>query len=258
MLLVNQDISVPRLSSIHIHNRLVGILHRSLLDPRVDIILRRKLQHLTNILGTSDHASPHLASFCNQSKSGESRNLILRCTNLNKLSIGPEQHEVLLKRHVWAGDGRYNQVERAVVLLGPALCLGSDELGSAHLQRILLLAVCSRDSYDFRRTESLCPQETEVSKAANTNDTDFLVLDITVLGQRTPDCDTSAQHGRSFSVADAVGDLNGEVGWGTAVVGITSVRFAAVWVFAVVGSDVSLGAVVLVSFDALFAVEART
>jgi len=48
------------------------------------------------------------------------------------------------------------------------------------------------------------------------------------------------------------------VGWGTAVVGITSVRFAAVWVFAVVGSDVSLGAVVLVSFDALFAVEART
>lgn len=97
-----------------------------------------------------------------------------------------------------------------------------------------------------------------MTQTANTNDADFLALDIAILGQRTPDCDTSAQHGCGFSIADAVGDLDGEVGWSAAVVGITSVGFAPVWVFAVVCSDVAFCAVVFVSFNALFAIEART
>lgn len=38
-LLVRQDIAVARLASFHLNNGLVGVLHRDLLDPRVNTLL---------------------------------------------------------------------------------------------------------------------------------------------------------------------------------------------------------------------------
>ena len=60
VLLVNQNISVSRLAILHINNSLVRILHRPLLNPRLDILLNCKLQHLLDVLGRTNQASAQL------------------------------------------------------------------------------------------------------------------------------------------------------------------------------------------------------
>jgi hypothetical protein len=48
--LVLQHIPVPRLSIDHINNSLVRLLHATLLDPWLDFLVSRKLQHLRDLI----------------------------------------------------------------------------------------------------------------------------------------------------------------------------------------------------------------
>jgi hypothetical protein len=49
--LVLQDVPVPRLTSFHIDDRLVRLLHAALLNPGLDLLVRSELQHLVDFLG---------------------------------------------------------------------------------------------------------------------------------------------------------------------------------------------------------------
>lgn len=47
--LVLKHISVPRLAIDHVNDSLVSLLHATLLDPRLDLLVRSELQHLSNL-----------------------------------------------------------------------------------------------------------------------------------------------------------------------------------------------------------------
>jgi hypothetical protein len=82
MLFVDQHVTVSSFTGIHIHDSLVGVLHGTLLDHRMDIVLSCKFQHLSNISWRADRASSQLASFSNECKSTESWKLVFRCSDL--------------------------------------------------------------------------------------------------------------------------------------------------------------------------------
>jgi hypothetical protein len=50
-ILVLQDVPVPRLTSSHIDDRLVSLLHAALLNPGLDLLVRSELQHLVDLFG---------------------------------------------------------------------------------------------------------------------------------------------------------------------------------------------------------------
>lgn len=60
MLLINKHVSVSRLALLYIDNSLVCILHGTLLNPGLDLLVDSKLEHLGDILGGSDGATADL------------------------------------------------------------------------------------------------------------------------------------------------------------------------------------------------------
>lgn len=60
MLLINQNIPIPRLPRFHIDNNLISVLQRPLLDPRLDLLIRRELQHFLDFVGRADGAAADL------------------------------------------------------------------------------------------------------------------------------------------------------------------------------------------------------
>jgi hypothetical protein len=71
--LVLQHIPVPGLSIDHIDDRLVRLLHATLLDPWLDLLVSRKLQHLRNLIWRSDRRTTNLDTTSDECESVDSR-----------------------------------------------------------------------------------------------------------------------------------------------------------------------------------------
>lgn len=69
VLLVHQNITIPRLARFKVDNDLVGLLQRSLLHPWLDLLVRGKLKHLFDLMWSADSAAANLDSTSNQSES---------------------------------------------------------------------------------------------------------------------------------------------------------------------------------------------
>ena len=93
--LVLEDIPVPSLSSLHIHNRRVSVLHRPLLDPWLNLLLSRQLQHLLNLPGSTNSRASNLESTHQEGKGVDRRKLAtVRSTNLDEGAVGLEQAKI--------------------------------------------------------------------------------------------------------------------------------------------------------------------
>ena len=212
MLLIDQHIPVPGLSSIHIYHGLVCILHRDIDIPSPDTLLREELQHLLNLMRRSDGAPPDLDTLPNQCERIESGNRILRRTNLDELPVDPQHLEILVQWHFWAGNRADDQIEGVAVAFRPIFVLvRGDEMGCAHLHSIFFLPAASADSDNFVAAECFGGHETEVTKTADTNNTDALTGASAVLLQRTESRDTATQHRRRDVGRDRVRNLHNEV-----------------------------------------------
>jgi len=69
MLLVHQDVTVPRLAIFEVDKDLIGVLQRPLLHPRIDLLVGRKLKHLFDLMRRADSAAANLDSAGNQCES---------------------------------------------------------------------------------------------------------------------------------------------------------------------------------------------
>lgn len=54
LLLVCQNVTEARQTLLEVDNRLVGILHRTELDPWVNVLVNAELEHLGNLLGAAN------------------------------------------------------------------------------------------------------------------------------------------------------------------------------------------------------------
>lgn len=60
VVLVDQDISVPRLAGLHVDDGVVGVLEGTLLDPGLDLLLGGEVEHVLDLLGRTDSATTDL------------------------------------------------------------------------------------------------------------------------------------------------------------------------------------------------------
>lgn len=108
--LVDQDIPIPCLSCIHIHHRLVRILHRPLLNPRLHAFLHGQLQHLLYLVRRTNGAATDSAALCDEREGVESGQSIFGRPDLDEGAIGAEEHQILFERHIGRGDGADDEI----------------------------------------------------------------------------------------------------------------------------------------------------
>lgn len=68
MLLVDQDDPVSRLASLERLESLVGLCQGPVVDPSLDTLLIRQLDHLADLLGSSNKTASNLDTLANQGK----------------------------------------------------------------------------------------------------------------------------------------------------------------------------------------------
>jgi hypothetical protein len=68
MLVVDQNISVPSLSGLHVNDGLVSILHWYVFISRPNTLLSKKVQHLPDLSWWADQAACQTAALKDQSK----------------------------------------------------------------------------------------------------------------------------------------------------------------------------------------------
>jgi hypothetical protein len=66
MLLIDQHITVSCLTSLQVHDHLVGIVQRSLLDPRLDLLISCEFEHLLNLTRRANGAAAKLDAVRNE------------------------------------------------------------------------------------------------------------------------------------------------------------------------------------------------
>lgn len=212
VLLIDQHIPVPGLSSFHIYYSLVCILHRDVDVPSLDTLLREELQHLLNLMRRSDGAPPDLNTLHNQCKCIERGNRILRRTNLDELPVDPQHSEILVQWHFGAGNRADDQIEGVPVVFRPVFVLvRGDEMGRTHLHSIFFLPAASADSDNFVAAECFGGHDSEVTKTADAHNADPLTGARAVLLQWTESRDTATQHRRRDVGCDRVRNLHNEV-----------------------------------------------
>lgn len=256
VLLVHQHVSVASLAVLHIHNSLVSVLHGSLLDPRLDVLLNSKLKHLLDIGGRSDKAAAELELTLDESEGVDGRKLTrVGSTDLDKVAAVTEELEVVAEGHLAAGNSADNQVNTLGVLVRPALIIvSSDVRVGAESKDLISLGSLTGDTDDLVSTKGLGEENTKVTQTTNTDDTDSLSRTAAVVAEGGVDGDTTAEHGSGDVGGKTLGDLDDEARVGTVVVGVSTVGLAdAVGVDGAVGAD-HLGAVVDSAGGALSAV----
>lgn len=133
MFLVHQDIAIPRFAFCHINNSFVGVLHWSRLDPRLDIVVHRELEHLLDLLRRPNAATANfdttqkcegvdLRQFAaigstKMSKASANAKDLVKANifaedlpNLDEDTIDLQQGQVSREGHVLVGNRADNQV----------------------------------------------------------------------------------------------------------------------------------------------------
>lgn len=148
-------------------------------------------------------------------------------------------------------DGRDEQVKGAGELGVPlGIVIRGDVAVGAHLERVCLLALLSRDGDDRLGPQRLGPHDDEMAQATEADDAHTLTRAAPEMLQRRIRGDAGAQHDRGRRRRDAVRDLEDKVARRAVVQGVAAVRLVAVQVEASVRAHV-LGAKVFVSGGAL-------
>ena len=90
--LVLQHIPVPRLSIDHINDRLVCLFHATLLNPWLDLLISRKLQHLFNLLWRPNSRTTDLDSARDERESVNSWEVTTIRSSVNSLANPQDLH----------------------------------------------------------------------------------------------------------------------------------------------------------------------
>ena len=214
------------------------------LDPRLDVLLRGELEHGLHLGTVTDVRGTDRATVAGELLGHEGGDRLVTEADHVELTPDLESAEVVVEVELVNGVGSVDdEVESKLVRLVPALLLGADELLSTHLKGILLLVGRVGDGVDLS-TESLGPQQSEVTKTTDTDDTNLLAGTSAEANKRRVDGQTSAEHRSGDGSLEVVGDLEDKVVVGTNVRGVTTLRDGTIRVRCAVCVD-GVGAVVL-------------
>lgn len=97
--LVGEDVAESGLALLHIDDGLVGIAHWSELNPGLDALVGRKLEHLVDLSRAADERACETATLEDQA-GGVERDSLLGETNLHHGAVELQQAKVVMQRHL--------------------------------------------------------------------------------------------------------------------------------------------------------------
>lgn len=101
LLVVAKDVTVTSLASLHIDNGGVRILHRTLLNPGVDLLVGGQLEHLVDLLRAANSATTDLNTVDDEGEGVDVGELTtVGGTDLDKSALCLEKCKVAIKRHL--------------------------------------------------------------------------------------------------------------------------------------------------------------
>jgi len=257
MLFVDEYIPIPCLAILHIHDHLISVLQAAQLNPRPDLLLSSKPQHLLDLPRRADAAAADLRILGDERKGREARQIALGRAHLHEQAAVREQLEVAVERHARVRHGAHDQVQRRGAGVRPAgVLVGGDEARGAHGERVGALRGTAADGDEVGRAQRRREQHAEVAQPPQPDDADARGRARAVPPQRAEHRDAGAQQRRGVGAGQRRWDAHAEVRRRPHVVGEAAVAGAAALGFRVwhgVGGD-HVRAVVLVARGALRAV----
>ena len=164
MLLVDQHIPISRPTLLHVHDDLISVLQAPQLNPRLDVLLSGKPQHLLDLPRRANAAAGKLRILSDERERREARQIALGRAHLHEDGAVREQREVAVERHARVRHSADDEVQRRAVGVGPARVLvGGHEAGRAHGQRVGPLRGRSADGHDLARAQRRREQDAEVA-----------------------------------------------------------------------------------------------
>jgi len=130
---VAKDVSVSSLGVLHVDDGLVDVVHRDLLDPRVNVLLDHQVEHLLDDVGGSDEGSGERDVAHDEGSRVEARETTIGETEEDHGLTGLEEGEVTGDGHVRGVDSADDEVQRSDVFrkVSGRSIAGRDELGRA-------------------------------------------------------------------------------------------------------------------------------
>lgn len=144
-MIVDQDVSVPRLALVHILYGGLSVRHGSFLDPRLDIVLDGDLEHLFDFCrGTDEGAGNGLAEDRRGLNTGQS---FFRQSDLKDVASRlQKRHVQRVEGHVGRERGAEEEVKGAGVFGEKGLgVLGDENTVGAHLFAVFFLRLAGRE-----------------------------------------------------------------------------------------------------------------
>lgn len=92
---VHQHIAVTRLSVSHVLDCLVGVFHRSFLNPGLQLFVGSQLQHLAKIAGGTDERATQLHASHDQDVRRDSQGAVFRIAQLDESAASLQEGNVL-------------------------------------------------------------------------------------------------------------------------------------------------------------------
>ena len=245
----------------HTLNRLGAVLHVNELDPGLNVLLGRELEHRegfdlrANVTGAKESTLARKVLHTEL-------DLVLRHTDRDNTALSLEHAQECSEVNGSSRCGVDDDVERlGLELVGPLVIIASrDKLGSTHLERVVTLRARVRDGNNLG-TKGLGKQNAEVAETTNANNGDALAWADIAAHQWAVQRQTSAKHRGGMLRGNGVRDREHELLVSTDRVRVTTLGDAAIRPERVVSVDhVALAVtdtVILVVMLAGVAVHAR-
>lgn len=177
MFLIYKNVTIPCLASLHVHDSLIGLSHGHIVVPGLDALFSKELEHVFNLLWTSDLAASDLDAFADQGIRVEAWNWIFGSSYLDKGAVELQELQVSPDRHLWTAHCGYDNVKATGVLpvpLGVFVCC--DEIGCTHSKCVFFFPRCPGDGDDSITSKRSSSHDTEMAKTADADYTDLLAF----------------------------------------------------------------------------------
>lgn len=147
--ILDKNRPVPDSAVLNSLDSLGCVLHLQNLNPRLDVLLSGKLQHLLHLLPVTQVARGKRGAIAGKSLRSNVGQTFVRHADKDELFVNIKTSEELVDGELVGGSSDDDEVKFELMAFFETLLASSDEIFGTHLHSIFLLGVGTRENGDF-------------------------------------------------------------------------------------------------------------